>query len=363
MSDTGANLQPAASNSSSTFAKHHAHVACRSPSPSKHLQGDSYPSINSSPQHANLSTRTSSLSQLRLSSITPPPFEETSKAPSGESCSYLLGYTPPQSESSSSETPPKDLMQISSHCSLSDDGYRPEFPKTHAEFKSFIIRHIKQVGWVYCAINYHLCFPRDIPVMSYRGQTYRMKPSGDPLRHTTPKGQGPGTMTFFRQIRQKGGDVFPSSSALKMDPSFYALGFLVEPSNEKAGRETNYVWAINISTKPWSLWLIYDYVSWGVYGTKPNNDVRQIYKKTSSAERGLSYTYDRLESPYLGLERDWDMLKVFDDFDSWDPDNPCRVTLSDAQHECLGPSLRAYQLLNPHKRAVSTSELSQASSA
>ncbi|KAI4280542.1 MAG: hypothetical protein L6R38_004379 [Xanthoria sp. 2 TBL-2021] len=294
ISDTGANLQPTASNSSSTFAKHHA---------------------------------------------------------------------PGTAGSASRETSPKDLMQNSSHWSLSDDGYRPEFPKTHAEFKSFIIRHIKQVGWIYCAINHHWCISRDIPVMSYRGQIYRMKPSGDALRHTTPKGKGPGTMTFYRQIRQKGGDVFPSLSALNIDHPFYALGFLVEPSNEKAGRETNYVWAINISTKPWSLWLIYDYVSWEFDGTKPNNDVRQIYKKTWSADRGLSYTYDRLESPYLGLERDWDMLKVLDDFDSWDPDNPCRVTLSDVQHGYLGPSLRAHELLNPYKRAVSTSELSQASSA
>lgn len=97
---------------------------------------------------------------------------------------------------------------------------------------------------------------------------------------------------------------------------FPSPGNLVEPDagDEDAGRATNYVWAINVTTDPWSLWLIYDYLSEEDLGFDCVISLHEIYNNVPNAREHRWHTYKKLDTSFLGLKDEWDMLKALDNF-------------------------------------------------
>ncbi|KAL8729153.1 MAG: hypothetical protein Q9166_004892 [cf. Caloplaca sp. 2 TL-2023] len=127
---------------------------------------------------------------------------------------------------------------------------------------------------------------------------------------------------------------------------FYPLGYLVEPDDaDYNGRITNFVWALNLSTEPVSLWLIYDYV-WEPYeGEEGLADLEQIYTNWFNYDSDRPYTEDYCDLPkgFLNVGRRWDIVQVYDDIGSW---HPCTPELNKPNFEMaqeLGPTLRVYR--------------------
>lgn len=128
---------------------------------------------------------------------------------------------------------------------------------------------------------------------------------------------------MLRQITYKGKSGSQqrySSSDTEQVDSYLPLEYLIEPEdgNEAgAGRLTNYVWALNVTTDPVSLWLVYDYVSQDDLGYDMVIDLDKIYLNPRNVRNSCPYTYEQVDSPYFGLEEHWNMLKVLDNLDDW----------------------------------------------
>lgn len=241
---------------------------------------------------------------------------------------------------------------------LADDSYDPKLPTTHAEFKQFVVENVERTWDIHSAMESRELSPRDIPVIVYNGKTYSLRTSTGALDHQLPEEEENQHETCLRQIRHWHGDsksLYSSSKTEKPDSkrekpdSFLPLGFLIEPDDEdEAGRLTNYVWALNITTNPWSLWLIYDYLAEDDLGFHCTVDLGEIYNNHRNA--GKDYRYKCASLSFLGLKDSWDMLKVLNNFSDWKPEDPCLISDSQPlQQECLGSSLRAFTLVDPHQ--------------
>lgn len=198
----------------------------------------------------------------------------------------------------------------------------------------------------------------DIPVMVYKNKTYYLRPNNHVLCHDPPD-IGDEANTSYDQLHYDGQE--PTTSTFKSDFTqpgkgsgdfFLPLGHLVEPARDVGGeiRVTNFIWALNISTKPPSLWLIFDYLTFtDVDDQVP--DLSQIYWNTRNVSHQVPYMYERCTSPegYLEIGEAWDVLKVFDDVGAeWLPDKPGAPKLDEvARRWELGPTMRAYATIQP----------------
>ncbi|KAL8736763.1 MAG: hypothetical protein Q9166_000129 [cf. Caloplaca sp. 2 TL-2023] len=161
-----------------------------------------------------------------------------------------------------------------------------EIPTSHAGFKPFVLDHIKRSGPIYYAMDFHRLTSRDTPVMVYKGKTYSLRISTGAPAHQLPDEEENDLETCFRQIRyeSEGGQKFYVSLGTKQPDSFLPLGYLVGPDEDnKAGRATNFVWALNITRDPVSLWLIYDYVLQDDLGLDWIGGLPQVYNNIQNA--------------------------------------------------------------------------------
>ncbi|KAL8975090.1 MAG: hypothetical protein Q9197_000669 [Variospora fuerteventurae] len=199
----------------------------------------------------------------------------------------------------------------------------------------------------------------DIPVLEYNHATYYLRPDDAVLDHEPPPKEQAAD-TFYNQLLynqrfgpDKEARPWPFTYANRVSGDFFLpLGSLVEiASDGNNKRLTNYCWALNISTDPVSLWLVFDYVKTNFLGDDTNVQLSQIYLNQGNESRGFPYTFDEVpqaQQGYLGLGSAWDVLKVFDDVSrDWQPTNAKAAKLDGAERWELGPSLRAYALQMP----------------
>ncbi|KAL8825611.1 MAG: hypothetical protein Q9170_007728 [Blastenia crenularia] len=260
------------------------------------------------------------------------------------SCHETPGKTHPILLSSIAPTP--DAASEEASLDKANRAATPELPTTYTEFKRFLVDNLERSGVIHYALNHHQL--GDIPVMVYKGTTHSLRTSTFALYHQlTDDEEEKDLETYFRQIRHEG-KVYKSWS--EQHDSFLPLGRLVEPGGgDEAGRATNYVWAINVTTKPASFWLIYDYHREDELGFDDTINLREVYNNLLNVREDSPCTYQSLDSPFLGLEHWWDILKVFGNFASdWNPDDPYVLELGTGSKqpltECLGESLRALTL-------------------
>ncbi|KAI4124202.1 MAG: hypothetical protein LQ338_004931 [Usnochroma carphineum] len=227
-------------------------------------------------------------------------------------------------------------------------------PKTPTEFKDVIVNYWWCDAAIQGAIWDHELESDDIPVMYHEGKTYSLCPSAYCLNHEPPEGKEEAD-TGFRQLNYEGQT--HSHKGFGSD-FFLPLGNLIEPDDKRpAGRLTNYVWALNITTDPVSLWLVYDYVSETELGDKVTTDLSHIYQNVWNLvgiDDADTYACERraLGKGYLGLGREWDVVKVFDDINHWEPETPRSPTFDHLSG--FGQSLRAYALTKPTIESLAT---------
>ncbi|KAL8840304.1 MAG: hypothetical protein Q9170_001388 [Blastenia crenularia] len=200
---------------------------------------------------------------------------------------------------------------------------------------------------------------KPIPVMVHNQITYCLKPHSITLIHLPPSGVRQ-QYTWYRQLfSSPGGQGSRSPFVYANDTGdfFLPLGNVVEVSGVgRHERLTNYVWALNISTDPVSLWLVFDYQINMPDGGVGEVGLREIYRNRYNEDHVYEdpftwYAYNYAPSTgYLQLGGEWDVLKVFDDVDKdWQPENV--KELHDAKKWLLGPTLRAYVLNMPPKES------------
>ncbi|KAL8900917.1 MAG: hypothetical protein Q9207_005450 [Kuettlingeria erythrocarpa] len=251
------------------------------------------------------------------------------------------------------ETPPTSVCETSPRSRQSEWAWEHllEAITTPTLFKDVLLRTLPWDGLAGYALRQHQ-LNDDIPVMVHDHTIYYLRPDIGALDHDPPAGKKEAN-TFYNQLfsRPDGQkSPWPFVYANSTGDFFLPLGSLVEAPSAESGPEerlTNYVWALNISTDPVSLWLVFEYVTATPDGRDAHVDLRNVYWNQANELDELPYTYD--EAPlegYLKLGGAWDVLKVFDDVErDWQPENPAKL-VGDERWE-LGPSLRAYALKMP----------------
>lgn len=123
---------------------------------------------------------------------------------------------------------------------------------------------------------------------------------------------------------------------------FIAIGWLVESNQAGFHRTTNYVCCLNLSTKPMSLWLIYDYrqpdpEQVGVVRTADVPDRQSSYndpawdheeshtscKSTGEATRechNKSSLLNQKRAGYMEQDAPWDVACLYNDVGDWPKD-------------------------------------------
>ncbi|KAL8698615.1 MAG: hypothetical protein Q9201_006472 [Fulgogasparrea decipioides] len=246
----------------------------------------------------------------------------------------------------SSHTSPESNVSLEEYSSVQQQtdsgpsGSSSLLPTSPTEFKKMILDHIHSE----CRITYILCYHEldMMPMMTIDCQVYRLWAEVS-LDH------GDFDANLHRGLRHVKSD----SSNLTMTTAdeadkFIPLGYLVEPDdNDETGRLTNYVFALNVSTEPMSLWLIYDHVRTFAVGGTGLVGLGSRYTNLSNESSGRRYTYEgefeESSKGYLGIAQPWDIIKVFD-IDDWQPDNDRPPEPSFGKSYELGSMLRAYAL-------------------
>ncbi|KAL8927290.1 MAG: hypothetical protein Q9208_002467 [Pyrenodesmia sp. 3 TL-2023] len=247
---------------------------------------------------------------------------------------------------------------VSGHFSTSRRSEQPwenvlEVITTPTLFKNVLLRTLPWDGLAAYPLRQHQ-LTDDIPVVVHDHKIYYLRPDLAVLDHDPPAGKEEAN-TFYNQLFYRPDRQESPSPFVYANPTgdfFLPLGSLVEAPSLDTGPEerlTNYVWALNISTDPVSLWLVFDYVTTTPNGEDSHVRLGNVYWNQHNELDELPYTYD--EAPvegYLKLGGAWDLLKVFDDVErDWQPENV--VKLDGAERRELGPSLRAYALKMPPK--------------
>lgn len=185
--------------------------------------------------------------------------------------------------------------------------------------------------------------------MIYKGKKYGIIPTILVLKHEAMEEEGPDVNGDLVQFTYQSGQKFDPTNA-GQGHCFLPLGYLTEFSTkEKSGRLTNYVWAINVTTDPKSLWLIYDYVTQDEMGDEMIANLSTVYMNVHNILNARKYTHQKLPSSkrppttrgYLGFEKRWDVIRVFANVDHWQPDDPGRYEPELDMAEELGNGLRA----------------------
>ncbi|KAL8840028.1 MAG: hypothetical protein Q9170_001512 [Blastenia crenularia] len=214
---------------------------------------------------------------------------------------------------------------------------------------------LKVLPWDGAAAKPLMSYPPDvdIPVMVHKGKVYYLGVYWDVFRHDPPNSKWQAD-TLFEQLHHERNGIHINGDF------FLSIGSLLEPADAASKgkkRLTNYVWALNISTNPVSLWLIFNYV---VNNADPDEDADEdaepqcplsdIYYNMYNELHDLPYAHYKQEDPkgYLELGSKWDMLEVFHDVEKdWIPHEPKRVELDGARREHLGSTMRFYSLQRP----------------
>ncbi|KAI4127326.1 MAG: hypothetical protein LQ338_003249 [Usnochroma carphineum] len=220
-------------------------------------------------------------------------------------------------------------------------------PSSPAELKDLILGNLDAEHRIHNVLSCHTIRPEYVPVMVYRNREYGFTPTEYALDHDLPKEY---KQEEARDIRLRcqlvSGSVIAPKDADGTD-FFLPLGNLVERSNEAdeqdvGGPITNYVWALNVSTTPHSLWLIYDYVF--LTEEDPVVHLATIYSNIMNESRHRDYTDTAidLDRGFLELGKPWDIVQVFDDVKDWDPENPGEPKFGTCERR--GNTLRAWKL-------------------
>ncbi|KAI4187475.1 MAG: hypothetical protein LQ346_005483 [Caloplaca aetnensis] len=227
--------------------------------------------------------------------------------------------------------------------------------RTPAVFKNVLLRSLPWDGVSGYPLNRHH-LNDDVPIMVHNGKTYHLRPGYAVLMHNTPPGQK-GASTWFTQLfyhqRLRPNDKERPSPFCHADRAsgdfFLPLGSFIEAANDVGEkRATNYCWALNISTDPVSLWLVFDYVMVSPRGKDTTIKLSEVYLNEYNEEFNYGYAFEKAPQGYLGLGSAWDVLKVFDDVDKdWQPENPRVPELDGAAKWHLGSTMRAYPLDKP----------------
>ncbi|KAL8718015.1 MAG: hypothetical protein Q9181_008245 [Wetmoreana brouardii] len=140
-----------------------------------------------------------------------------------------------------------------------------------------------------CCITYILLYHEldMMPMMTIDGKVYRLCAEFC-LDH------GDFDANLHRGLRhvKSDSDNLTKTTADEAD-RFFTLGYLVEPDdNDETGRFTNYVYALNASTEPMSVWLIYDYVRVLVDGRTGTVGLGSRYNNESNERSGYPYTFE-----------------------------------------------------------------------
>ncbi|KAL8832114.1 MAG: hypothetical protein Q9170_005011 [Blastenia crenularia] len=267
----------------------------------------------------------------------------------------------PNSSFETSTTSPQQLPQPGSH--QSDESWKELLLvkiTTPTLFKDVLLRTLPWDGLAAYPINQHQ-LEDDIPVVTDGCKTYCLRPDLTALVHEPPPGvREPDTwynQLFTRPNPHVQGPSTPFIYAHHAGDFFHPLGNLVECTCTDAGlyqeRLTNYIWALNISTDPVSLWLVFDYVRYDTDGEPSQVELCKVYwnQHNEFHYHEAPYTYDNASlEGYLHPGGAWDAFKVFDDVDrDWQPEQVKRLDGESAERWLLGPSLRAYALHMPPK--------------
>ncbi|KAL8829938.1 MAG: hypothetical protein Q9170_005959 [Blastenia crenularia] len=251
------------------------------------------------------------------------------------------------------EAPTTSLSPKSSRPHHSDDSWKEllEEITTPILFKDVLLRTLPWDGLAAYPLNRHQ-LKEDIPVMVYHDTTYYLRPNYAALLHEPPSGVREPS-TWYSQLFSRPDEQEPPEPFFYANPTgdfFLPIGYLVERICTDAKRQdrlTNYVWALNISTDPVSLWLVFDYETCDADGEASNVELSNIYRNRHNEVHEYLYTYD--DAPlegYLHLGGAWDVLKVFEDVErDWEPEQV--KELDGVERRLLGPSLRAYALHMP----------------
>ncbi|KAL8900521.1 MAG: hypothetical protein Q9207_005657 [Kuettlingeria erythrocarpa] len=272
------------------------------------------------------------------------------------------------SESNKSWETTSTSISGDSPTSQPDDAHRQALLKvdirTPAVFKNVLLRSLPWDGLSGYPLNRHH-LKDDVPVMVHNGRTYSLRPGHAVLMHHTPPGQK-GADTWFTQLfynqRLRPNEEEPPSPFCYANraPSgdfFLPLGSLIEAAADNKGekRATNYCWALNISTDPASLWLVFDYVLDSYRGHDTTVDLSQIYLNEYNELTNYAYAFEEVPQGhgYLGLGSAWDVAKVFDDIGKdWQPAAAKAAKLDGPERRWkLGSTMRAYPLEEPPMNA------------
>ncbi|KAL8941829.1 MAG: hypothetical protein Q9216_002007 [Gyalolechia sp. 2 TL-2023] len=263
------------------------------------------------------------------------------------------------SGSKTSDVPPTSLAKKSLNSRRSDPPWKKllEPITTPTLFKEVLLRTLPWDG-VSGYVLHSEWLDDDISVIMYNSKTYYLRPDMDILHHHPPHQQQEAD-TFYSQLFAcpEVNLTSPFNSANHASGDFFLpLGSLVETASEKSKGEkrlTNYIWALNISTDPVSLWLVFDYVTADSLDRNTTVDLCEMYPNQRSKDDQLLYIWDRAKPHgYLELRTEWDVLKVFDDIDKdWQPEEPRVTKLDAATKYLLGSKMRAYRLVKPPRNS------------
>ncbi|KAL8903349.1 MAG: hypothetical protein Q9207_003984 [Kuettlingeria erythrocarpa] len=190
----------------------------------------------------------------------------------------------------------------------------------------------------------------DFPVLGSGANKFYLAPWTLALLHHRPQGLSPsraGTDPGLRQLYYRPSeslDEVPFEPINGTPSSFLPLGYLVlADGHGEPGRLTQYAWALNLSSKPMALWLLFDYMSVDFEGNDCAVDLRDIYADESwdGAQEavGLSAKQDGSIRSMLGH---YDAIKVLDSIDDWHINKVAEQPSGSTKPQILGPSLRAY---------------------
>ncbi|KAL9014042.1 MAG: hypothetical protein Q9173_001292 [Seirophora scorigena] len=230
--------------------------------------------------------------------------------------------------------------------------------RTPAVFKNVLLRTLPWDGVSDYPLNRHH-LDDDVPVMVHGSKTYYLRPDYTVLMHDAPppyRGADTWFVQLFYDQRLRANEQerpSPFCHANRVGGDFFLpLGSFIEAANEEGEKRlTNYCWALNVSTDPVSLWLVFDYVMVTPGGDHATIKLSQVYLNERNEYDHYGYAFEKVPQAhgYLGLGGAWDVLKVFDDVDEdWQPENAIAAKLDDAGRRWeLGSTMRAYALDKP----------------
>ncbi|KAI4193050.1 MAG: hypothetical protein LQ346_004016 [Caloplaca aetnensis] len=173
------------------------------------------------------------------------------------------------------------------------------------------------------------------------------------LLHHRPQGLLQSKADTDPSLRQLYYRPFEGSDEVPFEPingtpsSFLPLGYLVLADvHGEPGRLTQYAWALNLSSKPIALWLLFDYMSVDFEGNECAIDLHDIYADESwGGIQGMTHKGEQPAGQNGSIRNmlgHYDSIKVLDNIDGWHIDKVVEQPSGSTKPQILGQSLRAY---------------------